>query len=102
MVKRVRKKQHKRVRKVDWETHGDTAFSHDRIKHLRTSVMPDDEGAPEIPNAENPNGLVVSTSGPWAFVHFDDTEQLCRIDERLMVGKASVLAPGDNVLRKYT
>lgn len=97
MAKKVRKKKRKRVRKMDWEVHGDTAFSHDRIKHLRTSVMPDEDVEPSIPEAIDPNALVVSTSGPWAFVQFDGSEILVRIDEKLMVGKASVLAPGDKV-----
>ena len=60
--------------------------------------MPEEENVPEIPDVQNTNGLVVSTSGPWAFVYFQGSEQICRIDEKLMVGKSSVLAPGDDVL----
>lgn len=101
-MKKVRKKKKRRERKLDWEVHGDMAFTHDRPKHLRTEVIPDDdvmEDAPVIPQGVDPNAIVVSVSGPWAFVKtMDNEEVLCRIDDRLMIARSSVLAPGDEVL----
>ena len=40
---------------------------------------------------------MVSIAGPWASVQMGDEEPLCRIDERMMFGRSSVLAPGDEV-----
>jgi ribosome biogenesis GTPase len=45
----------------------------------------------------DPNGVVVSPYGVLAFVETGGKEQLCRVAERLCVGRTSVLAPGDEV-----
>lgn len=44
-----------------------------------------------------PNALVISPYGVLAFVLWGDTEHLCKVDESLLDGKTSVLAPGDRV-----
>jgi ribosome biogenesis GTPase len=59
--------------------------------------VPEDEEIPAIPQDARANGLVLATTGPWAFTELDGAELRCRIDERLMVGRSSVLAPGDRV-----
>lgn len=98
MAKKVRKKIRKRVRKRDWESLGDVSFSVDRARHLRTGAIPDgEERVPSLPEGRAPNGLVVSLSGSWAFVTWAGDEVACRIDDRLMVGRSSVLVPGDEV-----
>jgi len=44
-----------------------------------------------------PNALVITPYGALAFVLRIDTEYLCRVDDCLMDGKTSILAPGDDV-----
>jgi len=44
-----------------------------------------------------PNGLVVSPYGTRAFVLMDGQEQLCQVAQELTDGRASILAPGDEV-----
>jgi len=72
MASKKRKKKQQRIRKADWERLGDTAFSEDRKRHLRTDTAIADSGvAPDIPEDFEPNGLVVSRSRKWAFVQWD-------------------------------
>jgi len=98
MAKKVRKKKKKRVREKDWASQGDLAFSVDRAKHVRTGSVPEgDEEAPGIPEGVAPNGVVVAALGPRAVVKMAGEETLCRVDERLCVGRASALSPGDDV-----
>lgn len=44
-----------------------------------------------------PNAVVVSPYGKLAFVEADAEELLCEVDDALVTGKSSVLAPGDRV-----
>ncbi len=101
MTKKVKKKkQKKRVRTRDWSASRvhDTAFSVDRPKHLRTgSQARDDDEVPMLAEGETPNAQVVSATGSWAFLLMNDEEVLSRIPDSMMVGRASVLAPGDRV-----
>ncbi len=46
---------------------------------------------------ENPNAVVVSPYGKLAFIQSGDVEVLCEVDDALITGKSSVLAPGDRV-----
>lgn len=46
---------------------------------------------------EHPNAVVVSPYGKLAFVEMDSEEVLCDVDDSLIAGKTSVLAPGDRV-----
>jgi diguanylate cyclase (GGDEF)-like protein len=49
------------------------------------------------PEDVRPNGIVVSRSGQWAFVHMDGREHMCFLDKALREGDSSVLAVGDAV-----
>lgn len=95
-----RRKKQKDVRARDWSEAEkyDTAFTHDRAKHRKAQAGFVSIPSNVIPPEEvRPNGLVVSHSGHWAFVSRDGEEVLCVIDEGLGEGRASVLAPGDEV-----
>ncbi|MFP4499388.1 MAG: ribosome small subunit-dependent GTPase A [Candidatus Hydrogenedentota bacterium] len=94
-----RKKKRKLVRERDWETQGEFAFSHDRVKHRRAvPKVSDNAPRPPLPTEFTPNACVVSHSKKWAFVEIDGQELLCKIDERLEEETATLLAPGDQVL----
>ena len=101
MTKKVKKKKQKRrVRTRDWSASKvhDTAFSVDRPKHLRTgSQAREDDTVPMLGEGETPNAQVISATGSWAFLLMDGEEVLGRIPDTMMVGRASVLAPGDRV-----
>jgi ribosome biogenesis GTPase len=101
MTKKVKKKKQKRrVRTRDWSASKvhDTAFSVDRPKHLRTgSQAREDDTVPMLAEGDIPNAQVISATGSWAFLLMDDKEVLGRIPDAMMVGRASVLAPGDRV-----
>jgi len=97
--KKLEKKKRTTVRERDWEKHGDTAFSRDLVKHRRAlAKLPESvvEQQPLEPDFE-PNALVIAHSKKWGFVQQGDAELLCRIDERLDGGGATVIAPGDRV-----
>jgi len=99
-----RRKKRRGVRSRDWseEEKYDTAFTHDRAKHRKAKgaavTVPSAAIAPED---VEPNGVVVSHSGRWAFVSRDGEEVLCLIDEGLTEGRATLLAPGDEVQVDY-
>ncbi|NIA12854.1 MAG: ribosome small subunit-dependent GTPase A, partial [Nitrospiraceae bacterium] len=48
-----------------------------------------------------PNAIVVAHSGQWVFVRMSEEEHLCLIDERLTAGRATLLAPGDEVYVEF-
>ncbi len=93
-----RRKKRKRVRTRNWIQEHEFAFSHDRAKHRRGPTLPDSvlEKGFE-PTTSEPNAVVVSHSGQWAFVKTDGQEHGCLIDENLIEGDATLLAPGDDV-----
>ena len=96
-----RRKKKKKVREKDWVERPDEAFSHDLRRHRRTdTALSDAAPTPDIPEAFEPNGLVISHSKKWAFVQLTDKAEaeLCRIGEHLVERGATLLAPGDNVL----
>ena len=94
-----RKKRKKRVRTRDWADTHEYAFTHDRAKHRRGATVPDNVLEKGFqPSTDNPNAVVVSHSGQWAFVKLDDgAERTCIIDERIIEGESKLLAPGDRV-----
>lgn len=99
MASKKRKKKQRRQRKQDWERHGDTAFSQERKRHLRTdTAISEAAPEPDIPEDFEPNGLVISRSRKWAFVQWDGRDDLCQIRDSLVDRGTSVLAPGDRVL----
>ena len=93
------RKKTKRVRTRDWTEAHEFAFSHDRARHSRGEKLPDavlERGFEATTTA--PNAVVVSHTGQWAFVRKDGAELCCLIDEKLVEGAATLLAPGDRVL----
>ena len=94
-----KKKKTKRVRKQDWESRGEDSFTRDLKRHMRTNTALPPEYSTVIPPADvTPNAIVISHTKKWAFVEKDGGELLCRIEENLLEGGASLLAPGDGVL----
>ena len=97
-------KQRKRVRERSWdETDEDTVTREPRRVRGRDSGV----GAPVDAEERDPDGLfsdidpnaiVLSPYGMLAFVDFEGTERLCRVDEGLVEGKSAILATGDRVL----
>ena len=94
-----KKKKTKRVRKQDWESRGEDSFTRDLKRHMRTNTALPPEFSTVIPPEDvRPNALVISHTKKFAFVEKDGGELLCRIEEKLLEGGASLLAPGDGVL----
>ncbi len=97
MSKKVVKKS-KPVRRRQWDPgDADTLARESRARR-------EDRGAVRLPSVEReyftdcePNALVITPYGALAFVLRTDTEYICRVDDALMDGKTSVLAPGDDV-----
>ena len=98
MSKKIVKKR-KPVRHRAWDPgDADTLARESRARR-------EDRGAVRLSPVEReffsdcePNALVITPYGALAFVLRIDTEYLCRVDDSLMDGKTSVLAPGDDVL----
>lgn len=97
--KALKKKKRKQVRTRNWEVAHETAFTHDRARHRRAQTAISDAAVESqaLPTDFEPNALVISHSKKWAFVLKDGQEELCRIDEHLKEGNATLLAPGDEV-----
>ncbi len=92
------RKRKKRVRTRDWSEKHEFSFTHDLAKHRRGKSVADsivERGF--TPSTTEPNGVVVSHSGQWAFVQIEGREQLCLIDEGILEIGATLLAPGDAV-----
>lgn len=98
MAKKIVKKS-KPVRRRYWDpADADTLARESRARR-------EDRGAVRVTPLEDreyftdctPNALVITPYGALAFVLRIDTEYLCRVDDALMDGKTSVLAPGDEV-----
>jgi ribosome biogenesis GTPase len=91
-------KRDKPVRKRKWDANDwDTASREGRSK--RADSAPEQTRTPEDYFTDcEANGVVVSPYGVLAFAMHGNTECLCRVDEALVDGKSSVLAPGDHVL----
>jgi ribosome biogenesis GTPase len=94
-----KKKKRTGARERDWETQGEFAFSHDRVKH-RKAVGKVSDTSPQapLPDSFEPNALVIAHSKKWAFVQMEGEELLCKIDERLVAEDGTLLAAGDRVL----
>ncbi len=109
--KHLDKKKRSAVREKDWERHGDTAFSHDLVKHRRAqsklSATALAAGVAALPTEFTPNAVLITHSKKWAYVQLLDDpgvgerERLCLIDERLPEGEESLLAPGDRVYVEF-
>ncbi len=76
----------------------------DTVSRARRRFRGREEDAGYNPDSEEtvfvetePNGIVVSPYGKLAFVQIEREEVLCKVNEALMTGKSSVLAPGDRV-----
>lgn len=97
MSKKIVKKS-KPVRRRQWDpSDADTLARESRARR-------EDRGAVRVVPVERtffsdcePNALVITPYGALAFVLRIDTEYLCRVDDSLMDGKTSILAPGDDV-----
>ena len=93
------KKNRKPVRRRAWD-----AYEADTLNRESRSRR-EDGGAVRVLAAPKdflsdiePNALVITPYGVLAFVFRDGAERLCRVDDALVDGKSSVLAPGDQVL----
>lgn len=98
-----RRRRKSRVRARDWDPQDSDALQAERRRHRGQDVG---LGAEEAPVEErfsdiDPNGVVVSPYGVLAFVEVEGIEHLCRVAERLNMGKKSILAPGDRVLVEW-
>ncbi len=94
-------KRDKPVRKRRWDANDwDTASREGRSK--RADSAPEQTRAPEDYFTDcEANGLVVSPYGVLAFALCGNEECLCRVDDVLVDGKSSVLAPGDRVFIEH-
>jgi len=91
-------KKNKPVRKRDWKPEDwDTASRQNRSRREENAPQ-DTRAAADYFSGVTANALVVSPYGVLAFVQWNDDEVLCRVDDVLVDGKSSVLAPGDQVL----
>ena len=90
-------KRNKPVRQRTWDSNDwDTASREGRSK--RPGAVPNAPRDVESSFTDcDANGVVVSPYGVLAFVLSGDSECLCRIDDSLVDGKSSILAPGDLV-----
>jgi ribosome biogenesis GTPase len=97
MPKKIVKKR-KTVRRRQWDpADADTLARESRARREdRGSVRLPPEDRDFFTDCES-NALVITPYGALAFVLRIDTEYLCRVDDKLMDGKTSVLAPGDEV-----
>ncbi|HRZ83965.1 MAG TPA: hypothetical protein P5069_16080, partial [Candidatus Hydrogenedentes bacterium] len=105
--KHLDKKKRGLVREKDWERRGDTAFSHDLVRHRRALGKLTEAavaaGRDALPAEFAPNAVLISHAKKWAFVQFledlpgRERERVCLIDERLHEGEESLLAAGDRV-----
>jgi ribosome biogenesis GTPase len=99
----IQRRKKRKPRQKDWAEAHDFAFTHDLARHRKADrhdlgpVLPVPEPDPNV----EPNAMVVSHSGQWAFVLMDGREVLCMISESLTAGKSSILAPGDRVRVEY-
>ncbi|MCC6694030.1 MAG: ribosome small subunit-dependent GTPase A [Candidatus Hydrogenedentes bacterium] len=92
------RKNRKPVRRRAWDpSDADTLTRESRARR-------EDRGAVRLPPlakeffSDTPaNALVIGPYGALAFVLWNGAEHLCRVDDALMDGKSSVLAPGDDV-----
>ena len=93
-----RRKKKRRVREKDWETHGDTAFSHDLKRHRRTNTaLPDEVQTITFDETVEANATVIGHSKKWATVEWNGEEALCRTDHLVQERATTLLAPGDRV-----
>jgi len=93
-----KKNKRKILRTRDWTDKHEDAFSHERTRHRKAEGAPAPSPLSMIPPEEvQPNGMVLSHSGQWAFVSVDGHEHLCLMDESLAGSEATVLAAGDLV-----
>jgi len=101
--KKLEKKKRRRVRERDWERHQDESFTHDLKKHRRAQLsLPEKAQDASAPPMEfTPNALVISHAKKWAFVFMEGRERLCKIDEHLKEGEATLLAAGDQVFVEF-
>lgn len=90
-----KRKKDKAPRQRGWMDGYEDAFSHDRSKHRKAEAAVPTIKVP--PREANPNAVVISHSGQWAFVLADNREHLCLIDQSVDWGESSLLAPGDEV-----
>ena len=93
------RKEKRKPRNRDWDNKHQDSFTHDLARHRKADRTDLGPRLPPLPPAEGvePNGIVVAHSGRWVFVRMSDEERLCLIDERLSTGRATLLAPGDEV-----
>lgn len=91
-------KKNKPVRKRSWDAEDwDTASREGRSKRpdsVSESARPLEAYFSDC----EANGILVSPYGVLAFALCGDEECLCRVDDSLVDGKSSILAPGDRVL----
>ncbi|MCL4218666.1 MAG: ribosome small subunit-dependent GTPase A [Candidatus Hydrogenedentes bacterium] len=97
------RRRNKKVRNRDWKA--------DDTETLRreSRARREDSGGVEVLAGDDsyftdiePNATVISPYGVLAFAEYEGGEKLCRVDDRLVRGKSSILAPGDRVRLQET
>ena len=93
----------KKVRNRDWQA--DDAGALQRESRARR----EDSGGVEVQAGDEsyftdiePNATVISPYGVLAFAEHQGEEKICRVNDRLVRGKSSILAPGDRVRLRET
>jgi len=96
----VKGKRRKRGRDRAWTPDDPDTPTRELRSHRRRAVAPPEtQAAPEDLFADiQGNATVVSPYGVLAYVQADGEEHLARVDNALVDGKTSILAPGDEVL----
>jgi ribosome biogenesis GTPase len=96
MKQRRKKKRH--VRERDWETHGDSAFTHDLKRHRRTNTaLPQEAQTLSFDENVEANAIVIGHTKKWATVEWNGEQTLARTDDLVSSAQTTLLAPGDRV-----
>ncbi len=97
--KRLKRKGAPTTRQRNWRPEDDATFSGDRKRHR--SLRPDATIAEAIEglftDGLEANGTVISAYGALAWVEYEGAERLCEVNKDFLLGRSSILAPGDAV-----
>jgi ribosome biogenesis GTPase / thiamine phosphate phosphatase len=93
--------KHKRQRDREWRAgqRDPILYEPRRFRGRDSSVVPKTgDDSTDLFSDIEANATVICPYGALAFVDHEGSELLCRVDDALMAGKTSILAPGDKVL----
>lgn len=95
-------KKNKPVRKRTWNSEDLDTLAREGRTRRETNLPSSVRRAENYFSDGETNGVVVSPYGVLAFVLCGNEECLCRVDDALVDGKSSILAPGDLVRVEQT